>query len=554
MPYSRKTTDRYNMCNISSSEIPDLDKPLAVWLSSLDDSLLAAYGIGKSDINDSETYSRVALGDYFRSQYRAISNQLLRAGISVIDYMECEVLDLIDVPYDGIVSVKTAAGEIVQVEHVVIATGHNFQDNDHPNAGCFASPWPIQKLLPKEGQFFNFTIGTLGSSLSAYDVVASLAFRHGMFEDEGSKERFIANENAKDFKIVMHSANGWLPHLQYEQEEAFREIYRHATREQMLALRDERGRLTLSKFFDSVCRPALCKAFAKDERRDIVAQLCDPNFGLSHFVDQMSEEHSDSEPFDRMRQEMPEAMNSMHSGKPIHWKEVLDDLMFMLNFHFEWLYAEEVLQYKQIVVPFLMNVIAAMPLKSARKLLALADAGHLELMPGYVEIAEVKPGSTVITVENEGATTEHEYRLFVDCSGQGTIDYEQFPFLSLRESGVVSQATVPFNDPNVIQESAVKASEIIHVETSKAILRVGGIAIDGFYRVIGTDEKPNPRIFDIAFPHTTGFRPYSYGLQACSTSAAIVVDALCERYSKNKIVKSNQESTTQAYDTIAKPD
>ncbi len=63
--------------------------------------------------------------------------------------------------------------------------------------------------------------------------------------------------------------------------------------------------------------------------------------------------------------------------------------MFMLNFHFEWLYAEDVLQYKQIVVPFLMNVIAAMPLKSARKLLALADAGHLELMPGYVEIAEL---------------------------------------------------------------------------------------------------------------------------------------------------------------------
>ena len=36
------------------------------------------------------------------------------------------------------------------------------------------------------------------------------------------------------------------------------------------------------------------------------------------------------------------------------------------------------------------------------------------------------------------------------------------------------------------------------------------------------------RIYDIAAPHTSGLRPYSYGLQACNHTAAIVVQAWVE--------------------------
>ncbi len=165
--------------------------------------------------------------------------------------------------------------------------------------------------------------------------------------------------------MVLHSADGWLPHLQYEQAEPFREIYRHASRQQMLDLRDARGRLSLSDYFDEVCRPALSKAFVEDDRPDVVARLDDPKFTMIDFVDLMTSEHEYAEPFDGMKAEIPEAENSIRRGKPIRWKEVLDDLMFALSYHFEWLYAEDVLTYRRKVVPFLMNVIAAMPLESA---------------------------------------------------------------------------------------------------------------------------------------------------------------------------------------------
>ena len=227
----------------------------------------------------------------------------------------CQVDDILDSPDSNVVRIKYASGADVVVERVIIATGHAFKDDDEPGSGYFASPWPMQKLLPKPGCAHEFTIGTLGASLSAYDVVASLSNRHGKFEDVGNRLVFHPNSNAQNFRMVLHSANGWLPHLQYEQEEPFREIYRHATREQLLALRDANGGLSLIDYFDTVCRPALAMAFAKDNRTDIVAKLGEPTFTLNEFVQLMTSEHEYEEPFEGMRAEMPEAELSIRRGE-----------------------------------------------------------------------------------------------------------------------------------------------------------------------------------------------------------------------------------------------
>ena len=82
--------------------------------------------------------------------------------------------------------------------------------------------------------------------------------------------------------------------------------------------------------------------------------------------------------------------------------------------------------------------------------------------------------------------------------------------------------------------------------------RLGGIAIDGCYRIIGNDGRSNPRIFDIAFPHATGVRPYSYGLQACNATAGIVVDALYRDLMSPKQKASQPEMVTKAYNDLPK--
>ena len=550
MPYSPRTTDRYNLCNISSAEIPALGQSFVQWLATLDDATLAKHDIVREDIDAGETYSRLALGEYFHAQYEQIADALRLAGIDVIEHPNCQVDDIVDSPDSNVVTIKCASGAEVVVERVIVCTGHAFKDNDEPEAGYFASPWPMQKLLPKPGSAHQFTIGTLGASLSAYDVVASLSHRHGTFEEVGNRLVFHPNANARNFRIVLHSVNGWLPHLQYEQEEPFREIYRHATREQLLGLRDANGCLSLIDYYDEVCRPALATAFAKDNRTDIVAKLGEPTFTLNEFVQLMTSEHEYAEPLEGMRAEMPEAERSIRRGRPIHWKEVLDDLMFTLNFHFEWLYAEDVLTYRATVVPFLMNVIAAMPLKSAKTLLALYDAGHLELLPGRATIQQKTAGKTVIEVENDGQVSQHEYEMFVDCTGQGSIEIDQFPFPTLLNSGAVIEASAPLRDRKSIEAFDDRVTEKLLDIGGQSRLRLGGIAIDGYFRIIGENGQSNPRIFDIAFPHATGVRPYTYGLQACNTTASIVVQALTDELIGPMHPSSIPEAVTRVYDGL----
>lgn len=550
MPYSPSTTDRFNLCNISSAEIPALGQSLVQWLATLDDASLAKHGISRGEIDDGETYSRIVMGEYFQSQYQRLVDALRHAGVSVMEHPNCLVEDVVDARELETVTIKLATGESFEVERLVIATGHAFRDDDETASGYFSSPWPMQKLLPKPGSVHNFTIGTLGASLSAYDVVASLSNRHGQFEAMGNKLVFHPNADALDFRIVLHSANGWLPHLQYEQEEPFRVIYRHTTRAQLLALRDANDALLLNAYFDHVCRPALSQAFAKDNRQDIVARLNEPQFTLTDFVKLMTGEHEYDEPFEGMRAEMPEAEYSIRRGKPIHWKEVLDDLMFTLNFHFEWLRAEDVLTYREVMVPFLMNVIAAMPLNSAKTLLALYDAGRLELVPGQVAIRQKLERETIIEVDNDGQISRYSYQMFVDCTGQGSVELDHFPFPSLVESGAVVEATASLRNRGSIEAFDEKLREKLVDTGGQTKLRLGGIAIDGYFRIIGDHGQPNPRIFDIAFPHATGVRPYSYGLQACHTTAAIVVQTLISDFSATAEPAALPEAVTRIYEGL----
>jgi hypothetical protein len=326
----------------------------------------------------------------------------------------------------------------------------------------------------------------------------------------------------------MHSSQGLLPHLQFDQEEPFREIYRHVTREHLLDLIDDQGFLRLETYFDKVCRPTLRKAFKKDNLPELVQHLDNPQFGLREFVEKMSDKHDYENAFEGMRYEMSEARISVENHQPIHWKEIIDDLFYTLNFHAELMPAEDHLLLHSLVMPFLMNVIAAMPLPSGNTILALYDAGKLDIISGKVSIddEQSEKGKTSITVDDEGEESAISYRMFIDCSGQKPLELEDYPFASLVASGTARKARARFQNPEKsINSLPEEKKEHLFEDGQQTVLHIGGVDIDGSYRLIGPDGKPNSRVCDIAFPHTSGLRPYSYGLQACSATTAILVKA-----------------------------
>lgn len=525
MPYSPATTDRYNMSNISSEELPGLTCSFADWLRNLDGARLEGFGIAPGEVREDEVYPRLALGAYFRAQYLALAEALERAGIRLRTHTRCKIVDVREAD-DGAVLVEDGGREF-RFDRVAIATGHYWSEDDEPERGYYVSPWPIAKLLPNADERFNFTIGTLGASLSAFDVVTSLAHRHGHFQKQADGRLvFHPHPDARDFKIVMHATDGLLPHLQYAQARPLREIERHVSERELLAMRDAQGFLRLDTYFDRVCRPVLATAFEKNGEHELAAFLREPGVGIVEFCERMKQTHQYDDPFAGMRAELREASASLHGDRPIHWKENFDDLMYTLNFYAEYLPAEDHLTLQDKVLACLMNVIAALPLPSAHILLALHEAGRVELCAGRAEVQEAKAGereTRVRVTDEKDHETQKSYRLFVNCAGQKPLEPADFPFPSLHQTGRVRAARAPFLDPANVGDVPAKRRESIFRENGKTYYAMGGVEVDHKYALVGKDGRASQRIFDLAFPHTSGKRPYSYGLQACDVTARLTV-------------------------------
>jgi hypothetical protein len=269
-----------------------------------------------------------------------------------------------------------------------------------------------------------------------------------------------------------------------------------------------------------VCRPALQTALLKDGLKEVAAMLDDPDFGMEEFVEQMSERHDYPNAFEGMREEMTRAENSVENNKPIHWKEVIDDLMYCLNFHAEIMPAEDQLFFHNTIMPFLMNVIAALPLRSGRKLLALYQAGKLELRSGKVELLEDQASgdATRIRFTDEKGSRIEEYKMFISCGGQRNLELPDYPFPSLVKLGLVRPARAVIADEGEFNKTADVPDDRLLREKGAGYYLTGGIDVDAAYRVINENGEPAEAIFDISFAHSTGIRPYSYGLQACNAT------------------------------------
>jgi uncharacterized NAD(P)/FAD-binding protein YdhS len=553
MPYNPHTTDLYNLSNIASEELPELIITFVDWLKMQDKKTLKKLGLANQEISKSEVYNRLTLGQYLQAQYRDIIQKLISDGIAVEEHPNSEVIDMEYVNKTQQVTIKIANGDTYTFDKVVVATGHIWTEKDNVETGYYASPWPIQKILPKEGKFHNFKIGTLGASLSAFDVASSLSRRHGEFKtDKTGKMTFHPFEGAENFSIALHSANGWLPNLQYEQEEPMREIYRHLTRDKIFKIIDSEGYLRIDTFFDEVCRPALTTAFKKDKMKNMVEKLNDDDYSMSDFINDMTIKHEYANAFEGMRFEMIEAKASVENNKPIHWKEVIDDLMYALNFHAELMPAEDHLYFQKQIMPFLMNVIAAMPLPSGNLLLALYDAKKLEIVTGYATVSEEhKKGLTTVNVKDGEALYPIDYKMFIQCGGQKPLNIDDYPFKSLVEKGIVRKARVKFSEESEAKNLLkTDKKELVLKKNSEYYFAAGGIDIDASYRVIGENDKPNNSIHDITFTHITGIRPYSYGLQACSATSHILVQAWVKSLEENVEIVGNIEEISELYEVI----
>jgi len=529
MPYSCEGANREHVTNVSGNEIPQLVTPLVEWLQTLPSSTLLQYNLDKKNLTDYKVVPRLLFGEYLHAQFLLLKEQAEAKGIITNIYLECRVTDLVDLPAEGKVAVKVNDEVAGIYDHAGICTGHNWPITFEGKVkGYFDSPYPPSKLLSQ----FNHPVALRGSSLTAIDAIRTLARMHGHFVEEAPHRlSFRPAEEAKDFKIVMHSKQGLLPGIRFHLEDP------HLSKEELLSkediaqhIKENDGFLSLDFIFEKDFKDAF-----KEKQPFLHALIKDMR--METFIDAMMGLREAADPFELFRAEYEEAAQSIRRKESVYWKEMLAVLSFAMNYPAKYFSAEDMLRLQKKLMPLISLVIAFVPQGSCEELMALHAAGRLELIAvgDDSHIETVPTGGIVYHYSDEaGETKATAYKTFVDCIGQRHLSIDDFPFKSLVKDGIVTAATLPFRSAEAGREKQKENNENIKEEADGTYyLKVPGIAITDSFRVVSSNGKSNPRIYVMAVPYIGGYNPDYSGLDFCEEASGLIAkDILQEKTEK----------------------
>ncbi len=520
-PYSREGASEEHVTNVSGNEIPELVTSTQDWLKTLPEPILNKYAINLSDFNDYHVFPRLLFGQYLQAQFELYMEMATRKNISIRLHLNCTVTNIKDRKEQQLTDVWAGDKIFADFNYVVVCSGHQWpagQEKKHP--GWFDSPYPPAKLA----RTFNHPVAIKGSSLTAIDAIRTLALHNGVFhEQEAGKYIFRGNESAPDFKLVLYSIKGLLPAVRFHLEDS------HLTGAALLSEKDIQSHRRSNDGFVS-----LDFIFEKDFKE--VLRTKDPVFyehfkemKMEAFVDEMMKLREQADPFQLMRAELAEARLSIRRRKSVYWKEMLGSLSAALNYPAKYFSAEDKLRLQQKLMPLISVIIAYVPQDSCEELLALHDAGRLSIIAvekdSYVTV-DPQDGILYHHTNETGHDQTDSYSSFIDCIGQPHLWLKDFPFKSLIEDGVISQATLQYQCAATGASAFVEDPEKIIRKDANYFLQVPGIAITDNFNVIGTDKKANPRIYMMAVPFIGGYNPDYSGLDFCAFASEKIVSTI----------------------------
>src|ERR1700761_706190 len=144
MPYSLDGSNEEHITNVSGNEIPDLDKPVADWIRSVDRDTLNRFHLDAGHFNDYKVLPRLLFGKYLAEQFAVLLKKAKERGINVHTFFGTAVNDVAD--KQDFILIDTDKGTF-EFDRVIICTGHHWPkcfEGDAP--GFFDSPYPPAKL------------------------------------------------------------------------------------------------------------------------------------------------------------------------------------------------------------------------------------------------------------------------------------------------------------------------------------------------------------------------------------------------------------------------
>ncbi|PZR10006.1 MAG: hypothetical protein DI539_21445 [Flavobacterium psychrophilum] len=521
MPYSIEGANREHITNVSANEIPAIVTSLQDWVNTVDKSVLQPYNITPKNFNEYKVVPRLLFGKYLESQFGLLCDKAREAGFKIVLRLGTSVTDIIDRPELKQVLIEIEGVRVEPFDAAIICTGHIWtKEHEGKVQGYFDSPYPPAKLHLE----LNHSVAIRGSSLTAIDAIRTLARSNGKFvEDNNGMLRYIPLKGTKRFKMVMHSRNGLLPAVRFHLEDSHLHNDSLLTPEEIEQhKRENNGFLSLDYIFEKDY-----KDLFKEKDSALYERIKD--LRIEEFVALVMGFRENADPFELLRKEYAEAEQSIQKLESVYWKELLAVLSFAMNYPAKYLSAEDMLRLQKTLMPLISIVIAFVPQTSCRELLALHDAGKLEIISVGQE--------SDIEINDNGGITYHYYNesdkecsayfeTFVDCVGQPHLSFEDFPFKSLVKDNVITPATLRFRSDSRGKEKFDNKTKNVQKEGEHYILKVPGVTINDSFQIVGPDGLGNERLFVMAVPYIGGFNPDYSGLDFCEEASLRIANHL----------------------------
>lgn len=522
MPYSIEGANTEHITNVSDNEIPIIYNTIEEWVKNAPKKLLERFNINSANFNEYKVLPRLFFGEYLSAQFKLLLQKAEKLNIPTQVHYGAHVSDVVYLKEGGEIKVKINEKDEFIFDDIIICIGHHWpKKNEGKIAGFYDSPYPPQKLA----QQLNHAIALKGSSLTAVDAIRTLARNNGVFtQNEDGTYAYQLNAESRQFKIVMHSRNGLLPAIRFHLEDSHLGKDATLSRAEIHQNRDENnGFVSLDFVFEKNFKEQF-----KEKEPKFYERIKDMT--MEEFVDAMMEYREEVPPFELLKKEYAEAEKSIERHESIYWKEVLAVLSFAMNYPAKYLSAEDMQRLQKTLMPLISVVIAFVPQSSCRDLMALHDAQVLEIVSVGGD-SEVKPnkdgGATYYYTSEQGEAVAQSYETYIDCVGQPHLSFDDFPFSGLIDEGIISRATLRFNDEAKGQAEIENNNKLVSKNTKgEYLLQVPGITINDSFQVVDQNGKANSHIYMMAVPYIGGYNPDYSGIDFSEASSAEIIKAM----------------------------
>ena len=429
MPYREDDNSNLMLANIASIEIPPLTSTYLQWLCEQDKTFLARFAVNKETLHDRQFLPRILLGQYFKDQFLALVALAADRGFKVSVYKSCEVTDL-QASTQGVKLWAEGIKGAQLFDFAVIATGHVWPDDAKATQHYFPSPW--SGLLGT--QVAAGKIGIMGTSLSAIDAAMAVVAQHGEFVEDNDKTlRFNLKPASKELSITLMSRSGVLPEADFYCPIPYEPLavvtsqaIEHAIAAGTKGLLDRIFKLVAKEI--TLADPVWSKRIA-------LHTLDADRFSCAYFKDR---ERYDA--FRWAQYNLAEVERNRQERRTVAWRYTILRLHEAVQDIVPHLDDADRERFMQGLCKVFIDNYAAIPPESIRRLLALRDAGVIDILAlGHHYAMDVQEERTLIL----SCGKRHSFDVFIDARGQRPLQTKDLPFPRLRQQLLLAGEDTP---------------------------------------------------------------------------------------------------------------